>query len=203
MKDEMLVVGETSGSKEGGIFGLLYGGTDYRNRVSMTGERTVDEGKGIGRETWLRLESEMVEGARDAGSSPRSRLPLLRKPSFLSHPKRRHRYQSKPAYNSSIGAVNPYIPLTLTLPLNPYTPCYPHPAPFSMPFFNHSPFLLVIVSPSLFSSLLPAWQYLLFTFLQMNELRSFVIPSTSGTATLEEVAKNKVGDTTTSKHLGS
>ena len=51
VKDETLVVGETSGSEEGGVLGLLYGGTDYRNGVSMTGERTVDEGKGIGRET--------------------------------------------------------------------------------------------------------------------------------------------------------
>jgi hypothetical protein len=41
-------------------------------------------------------------------------------------------------------------PLTLTLRLNPYTPCYPHPAQFSVHFFNHSPFLLLIVSPSLF-----------------------------------------------------
>ena len=51
VKDETLFFGETSGSEEGGVLGLLYGGTDYRNGVSMTGERTVDEGKGIGRET--------------------------------------------------------------------------------------------------------------------------------------------------------
>ena len=51
VKDETLVVGETSGSEEGGVLGLLDGGTDYGNGVSMTGERTVDEGKGIGRET--------------------------------------------------------------------------------------------------------------------------------------------------------
>jgi hypothetical protein len=51
VKDETLVVGETSGSEEGGVFGLLDGGTDYRNGVSMTGERAVDEGKGIGRKT--------------------------------------------------------------------------------------------------------------------------------------------------------
>jgi hypothetical protein len=31
----------------------------------------------------------------------------------------------------------------------------------------------------------------------MNDSRSFVITSTTGTATLEEVAKKKVGDTTT------
>ncbi len=51
VKDETLVVGETTGSEEGGVLDFLYGGTDYRNGVSVTGERTVDEGKGIGRET--------------------------------------------------------------------------------------------------------------------------------------------------------
>ena len=50
-EDEALVVGDASSSKEGGVLGLLYGGTDYRNGVRMTGERAVDEGKRIGRKT--------------------------------------------------------------------------------------------------------------------------------------------------------
>jgi hypothetical protein len=49
----------------------------------------------------------------------------------------------------------------------------------------------------IFWLILQAWQYLLFTGLQMNDSRSFVITSTTGTATLEEVARKKVGDTTT------
>ena len=36
-EDEALVVGDASSSKEGGVLGLLYGGTDYRNGVRMTG----------------------------------------------------------------------------------------------------------------------------------------------------------------------
>ncbi len=44
-EDEVLVVGDASSSKEGGVLGLLYGGTDYRNGFRMTGEGAVDEGK--------------------------------------------------------------------------------------------------------------------------------------------------------------
>ena len=47
-EDGALVVGDASSSKEGGVLGLLYGGTDYRNGVRMTGERAVDEGKRMG-----------------------------------------------------------------------------------------------------------------------------------------------------------
>ena len=36
VQDGALDVGETSGSEEGGILSLLYGGTDYRNGVSVT-----------------------------------------------------------------------------------------------------------------------------------------------------------------------
>ena len=50
-EDEAFVVGDASSSKEGGVLGLLYGGTDYRDGVRMTGERAVDEGKRIGRKT--------------------------------------------------------------------------------------------------------------------------------------------------------
>ena len=35
-EDEALVVGDASSSKEGGVLGLLYGGTDYRNGVRVT-----------------------------------------------------------------------------------------------------------------------------------------------------------------------
>ncbi len=68
-EDEALVVGDASSSKEGGVLGLLYGGTDYRNGVRMTGERAVDEGKRIGRKTQHRHAGEMVEGARDAAGA--------------------------------------------------------------------------------------------------------------------------------------
>ena len=68
-EDEALVVGDASSSKEGGVLGLLYGGTDYRNGVRMTGERAVDEGKRIGRKTEHRQAGEMVEGARDAAGA--------------------------------------------------------------------------------------------------------------------------------------
>ena len=68
-EDEAFVVGETSSGKEGSVLGLLYGGTDYRDGVRMTGERTVDEGKRIGRKTEHRQAGEMVEGARDAAGA--------------------------------------------------------------------------------------------------------------------------------------
>ena len=37
VENEALIVGDTRGSKEGGVLGLLYGGTDYRNGIRMTG----------------------------------------------------------------------------------------------------------------------------------------------------------------------
>ena len=49
-EDETLVVGDTSSSKEGGVLGLLYGGTDYGDSVRVARERPIDEGKGVGRE---------------------------------------------------------------------------------------------------------------------------------------------------------
>jgi hypothetical protein len=48
---------------------LLYGGTDYRNGVSVTGDRPINEGKGVGRETWPRHACEVVERARDAAGA--------------------------------------------------------------------------------------------------------------------------------------
>ena len=36
-EDKALIVGDASGSKEGGVLGFLYGGTDYRDGVRMTG----------------------------------------------------------------------------------------------------------------------------------------------------------------------
>jgi hypothetical protein len=66
VENRTLVVGQASGSKEGGILSLLYGGTDYRNGVSVTGDRPINEGKGVGRETWPKKAREMVKRARDA-----------------------------------------------------------------------------------------------------------------------------------------
>ncbi len=49
-----------------GILSLLYGGTDYGNGVSVTGDRAIYEGKGVGRETWPNEAREVVKRTRDA-----------------------------------------------------------------------------------------------------------------------------------------
>ena len=69
VENEALIVGDTSGSKEGGVLGLLYGGTDYKNGIRMTLLRAVDEGKGIGRKAERRQAGEMMVGARDAAGA--------------------------------------------------------------------------------------------------------------------------------------
>jgi hypothetical protein len=61
VQDGALDVGETSGSEEGGILSLLYGGTDYGDSVRVAGERPIDESKGVGRETCPRDAREVVK----------------------------------------------------------------------------------------------------------------------------------------------
>ena len=63
MQDGALDVGETSGSEEGGILSLLYGGTDYGDSVRVAGERPIDESKGVGRETCPRDAREVMDAA--------------------------------------------------------------------------------------------------------------------------------------------
>ena len=61
VQDGALDVGETSGSEEGGILSLLYGGTDYGDSVRVAGERPIDESKGVGRETCPRDAREVMK----------------------------------------------------------------------------------------------------------------------------------------------
>ena len=61
VQDGALDVGETSGSEEGGILSLLYGGTDYGDSVRVARERPIDEGKGVGRETCPRDAREVMK----------------------------------------------------------------------------------------------------------------------------------------------
>ncbi len=55
--------------QRGGILSLLYGGTDYMNGVSVTRDRPINEGKGVGRKTWPKKAREMVKRARDAAGA--------------------------------------------------------------------------------------------------------------------------------------
>ena len=81
--------------------------------------------------------------------------------------------------------------LPLFLPISPQGH---YPNPF---YFSHPPFL-VIVSPPFFQSLLPAWQYLLFTCLQMHERDSFICNHVNNRyCHAGRGGKKKVGDTTT------
>ncbi len=69
MQDPAFLVGKASCGEESSVLGFLDRGAHHRDHIGVTGERTVDEGGSVGRQTRERHTREMVEGACHAPSA--------------------------------------------------------------------------------------------------------------------------------------
>ncbi len=68
MQDPAFLIGKASCGEESSVLGLLDREAHHRDHIEVTGERTVDEGGSVGRQTRERHTREIVEGACNASS---------------------------------------------------------------------------------------------------------------------------------------